>query len=263
LAEGPIETVLKRWDAAGHRLDGSGGDLFAAALVQTGQHDVMLAAAERLFDIHPENLAHKAAAGVLRISGAVLEGRTQLADAEKHWKEAVMQARWAADEPGELGGLVGQVRVARKIAGNGATADVERHRALRLLARLSPALNDQKVLAREAGAELGTSTLSSEESVRVHPAVVKLIEGVISSNEAFPSLANDQERIAVLSERFLGARANVSIRNINSVALRSLRSPQLVGQLLDTLREEVDLTLARGAWPASRSETDELPPLSG
>ncbi len=244
LADGPIDTVLARWEAAGKRLDGIGGDLFAAALVQNGQHDVMLAGAVDLLAIDPKKLERKQAAGVLRISAAVLEGRDQLPDAEKHWKEAVMLAKWAADELGELAGLIGQIRVARKIAGQPGTADGERHRALRLVERLSPGLYNSRVMAREAGVELATSAGSE-----IHPAVIKLLESVIESNEAFPSLADDRERLAVLSARLLGANSNESIRNITSVALRLLRS-ESPGRLLHTLCEEVDWTLKRGAWPA-------------
>jgi hypothetical protein len=81
------------------------------------------------------------------------------------------------------------------------------------------------------------------------PIIAKLLEDVLESNEAFPSLANDPERIAVLSARLLGSRANDSIRNLNSAALRMLRAREGLGALLNTLREEVDLTLKRNAWP--------------
>lgn len=253
LSDGPTAAVLKRWHEAEHRLDGRNGDLFAAALVQTGQHEVMLAAARLLFEIAPEELAHKPASGVLRISGAVLEGRGELPEAGKHWKEAAAQAKWAQDELGELAALVGLIRVTRKIGADSAVGQAERHRALRLVGRLSPGLSEHKVLAREAGAELAAAPLSADKPGPIHPAIIKLLDDVIASNEAFPSLANDPERIAQLSERFLGSRANNSIRNLNSIALRLLRSPDSLGALIATLREEVDLTLARGAWPAAQS----------
>jgi hypothetical protein len=196
----------------------------------------MLAGAMLLFDIPPARLVHKPASEVLRISGAVLEGRGALAQAETHWKEAATHARWGKDELGELAALVGRIRVARKLGGDGAAAHTERHRALRLV-------------AREAGAELAASPAPNEVPDAIHPGIAKLLEDVIESNEAFPSLATDPERIAALSARLLGLQRNVSIRNLNSVALRMLRARDGIGPLLAALREEVDLSLARYAWP--------------
>ena len=64
---------------------------------------------------------------------------------------------------GRAHGAGGADSVARKIGADSAAGQAERHRALRLVARLSPGLSEHKVLACEAGAELAAAPSPGDE----------------------------------------------------------------------------------------------------
>jgi hypothetical protein len=244
---GSTVEILEAWHAAGERLDGPLGDLFAAALLKDGRHDTVLAGAAELSRMDAERLDRKAAAGVMRMAAAVLEGRDALDAARAYWSFGLALGKSGRDRAGELAARIGLMRVIRKLQRTPPGKHRQPVKALALLEKVFPELQRQKVLAREVGAELGCWT---DPKGGLHPAVAKLIHEVIESNEAFPSVVDNDARMAELSQRFLGARSNTSIRNLNSIALRILHSShEQLGMLLATLAEEVDLTLVRGAWP--------------
>ncbi len=242
-----IDDLLASWDEEGRRLDGSHGDLYAAALVNAGRHEEMLEGAAKLIEVPDYRFGDpQSAAGVFRIAAAVLEGRMRLGEAHRYWRRAVQLCEHAR-EPGDmlasLSSLVGLVRVTRKQTGDENAAYWEQHSLMRVVERSLRELYGHNVLAREIAAEMGKKSNAARDR-----AIISLIEDVISSNEAFPSRGHSPERMGELSERFLGTRENMSTRNINSAATRGLHSNRgQLGLLVDTLREEVDWTLARGA----------------
>lgn len=254
LSSGRSEELADAWNRSDGSLDGPMGALFAAALVEAGHHEEMLYRASRLLGTPSMQQHAQAAAGVMRIAAAVLEGRGLLDQAEIYWQRAVTVARTApgqqsVDELDELAGLVGLLRVTRKLGKYAvAQADEARRRALDLLKRHRRKVARQGVLAREACAELGWPVTIGAD---IPQAVWTLLYDVIESNEAFPSAAGNDARMEELSALILGIKGNLSLRNLIAAALRILQGgADKVGMLFGILAEEVDLTLARAAWPA-------------
>ncbi|MDB5918342.1 MAG: hypothetical protein JWR40_2576 [Massilia sp.] len=245
LSAAPDADLLELWRKGGERLDNKRGAVFAAALVQYGQHDAMLRAARHVIDTAAAPADPKSAASVLRIAAAILEGRHDLVEAQAYWDAATGIAERGMDWNGELAGTIGRLRLRRKLGASRDKDRLEREHAIGLMQRQAKELHNQKVLEREAVAELGPELLESP----VHRGLLGMaMEDLIFSNEAFPTAVKHQDRLAQLSERFLGTAANTSMRSLSSAAMRMFDSDK-AREVIDTMREEVERTLVQGAWP--------------
>lgn len=221
-------------------LDGVLGDVYAEALVASGQYGKLLADARDLLS-RPGLAPPAVRAAIFGTTAGVLEGQGKLREALGYW-DAARAFRDSTDDTAELsylGASVGSLRTRRKLGlleGRGMEVD----RLTELLRRVFSGLVSRHALLREVLAELG-DLLSSGADVHVYNRMLILL---CDQQEAFPSAVADPSRLPMLSQR-LGFGAAESVRALSDMAAKASFGGESAPRLVTLLREEVDWTLAR------------------
>lgn len=246
-AGAPAEEILARWESEGSRLDTPLGDIYASALLSTGQHDLLLVQARNLMAARSTRISDKTRSAVLSISAGLLEGRDAWGEAQTHWIQALSAADKSRDERTQLSGLVGCTRIRRKLGGDATARLRDLRRGLALVQSMQRSLYQQPVLAREAAAEFSEVILSNDNEARSD--LQRLIGYLAESNELLPSAISESSRLIHLSGLLLGQPYDgLDLRNLTSFAHKMVYDrPGEVKRLIHVLRDEVDWSLHRAA----------------
>ena len=246
-AGAPAEAILARWESDGSRLDTPLGDIYASALLSTGQHDLLLVQARNLMVARSTRISDKTRSAVLSISAGLLEGRDAWGEAQTHWIQALSAADKSRDKRAQLGGLVGCTRIRRKLGGDAKARSRDLRRGLALVQSMQRSLYQQHVLAREAAAEFSEVILLNNDVARSD--IQRLIGYLAESNELLPSAISEPSRLVHLSALLLGQPYDrLDLRNLTSFAHKMVYDrPEGIKRLILVLRDEVDWALHRAA----------------
>ena len=234
------------------RLDGPLGDVYAQLLLWEGRLEELLNQARRLLS-RPSGHYDKAVfASVLATVAGALEGQHHLREAQTYWLRASRIAKGLADQLDELGPLIGTIRTRRKLGTTPDRRRTEFKRAISIVGSLRRELYDRRVQAREAAAELSEILVDGKVGYE-HDSVRRLVAFVLEVSEAFPSAVDDPARLQALSNRLVGTRRLLSLRELNDAVSKLLyRDSERLQLLVRALRDEVDWSLSR---PLSKSNT--------
>jgi hypothetical protein len=248
----PVDFILDRWRSEGSRLVNPLGDVYASALLSTGQHDRLLSLARDVMVARSTKIPPRARSAVLSIAAGLLEGRDALGEAQSHWIQALAAADQSSDETAQLGGLVGCIRVRRKLKGDSTARSRDMRRGLELVKSMQRSLYQQHVLARESAAEFSEVMLSANDDAKSD--LQRLLGYLAEANELLPSAISEPSRLGYLTDLLLGTSGNVpDLRTLSSIAHKMVYdSPDMVERLIQVLRDEVDWALLRVARTRAR-----------
>ena len=240
-----VDNILDRWKTEQMRLDVPLGDVYAEALLRVGWHEPLLTSARELLTSNRAKTDPNVLCAVMSVAAALLEGRSALGEAQPFWLQALQAAEETAEPLTLIAKLVGSIRIRRKLNTGGALRERDFERALILVDEHTAGISERRVLAREVGAELSEALIDRRRHL---PGLVRLITFVAEVNEAFPSALNNADRVEQISSRLFGITGNRQLRNLNSLMGKLIHGsgPDLE-RVVNTLREEVDWTLAQAA----------------
>ena len=240
-----VDSILQRWKADQMRLDVPLGDIYAEALLRAGWHEPLLSGARELLTGTRAPVQPKVLSAVMSVAAGLLEGRSALSDAQPFWLQALKAADQGTESTTVMACLVGSIRIRRKLNTGSALRERDFERAVSLVEKHTAGFSERRVLAREVSAELGEALVDRRRQL---PGLVRLITFVAEVNEAFPSALNNPDRVEQISSRLFGIQGNRQLRSMNSLLGKLVYSGgQDMQRVVDTLREEVDWTLAQAA----------------
>ena len=246
-------------------MDGPLGDIYAQVLVQQGRLDELLDHARGLLTSRRRQ-DHEVMAGIFSIAAALLEGHRLLSEGQTFWLQARRAASRGSDGAVKLACLIGSIRTLRKLNSALERRMEQIQRALSLVSDLTFEIYDQRVVAREAGAELSELLLPGNVygNLNVNKGdIFRLINFVLQTNEAFPSAVENPERLRELGVKLAGPRQLTSMRELNAMVARSMYNSDdtFLLPIIRALRDEVDWTLAR-PWKIRNQIPDSAVPVT-
>lgn len=247
----PIDVVLEQLQTQkAEQATGPLADIYAVALMRSGQHDRLLQFARELAAGSSGAVDAAIVSSVLTVTAGLLEGKSSLGEAQQFWIQGLRKAE-ALKPLDVLPCLVGSIRVRRKLGNGAAIRAQEVLRAVHIVDAVD--LRQHTVLARETSAELGELLLNERASA--FAALIPLITYVFEINEAYPSAAANPDRVSEIGLRVFKQKID-QVRTLNSLMIRSFFSSdiEVMRAAINVMREEVDWTL--------RMAAGELAPLS-
>ena len=237
----PMAT-LSRFGA--DKMSGPLADLYAEALLASGQIDALLSSAAQLSVSRQAPLSTQAA--VSNIAAGALEGLGRLAEAFEYWRAAVDTAPLADEESIHLAisARIGALRTARKqdeirhFAGYESNRRTEIEETLQIASRVLESLSRRAVESRELIAELSDPALEHP----VPPTLFRTLAHLVEGGESFPSLIANSRRASTAAQR-LGTQFD-SLRGLVNYLSKAIYTDQ-VKLVIVMMREEVDWTLER------------------